>query len=176
MNEESIQEFCCASSQQQRGSENPGACCTTSCCSGLPQPQKEVDTPDEPATQDQPGATGHQLLTIEFLFLDLTQCQRCIGTNTHLEEAVRELTPILESTGWRTDVRKIHVESEEPATALGLMVSPTIRVNNQDIQLHWRESQCESCGSLCDCDWWDNLSRVGVSRPMVHGSAKRPYY
>ncbi len=55
-------------------------------------------------------------------------------------------------------MRKIHVQSEEQALALGFISSPTIRINGRDIQLEVRESLCESCGDLCgddvDCRVW----------------------
>ena len=89
---------------------------------------------------------------IDFLFLDLTACGRCRGTDQQLEEALTIIAPVLEATGVEVHPRKIHVQSEEQAAALGFVVSPTIRVNNRDIQLNWRESPCESCGKLCGCE------------------------
>ncbi|MDN5326124.1 MAG: hypothetical protein PWP41_820 [Moorella sp. (in: firmicutes)] len=50
------------------------------------------------------------------------------------------------------------VQTEEQARQLGLISSPTIRINGQDIQLDVKESLCESCGDLCgedvDCRIW----------------------
>jgi hypothetical protein len=93
--------------------------------------------------------TEKQQLTIEFLYLDLTECDRCKGTNQQLEDALSLLTPVLEAGGFETTVRATHVQSEQQAAALGFVVSPTIRVNGRDIQLNWRETPCQPCSQGC---------------------------
>ena len=90
-----------------------------------------------------------KLLDIKFIYLDLSVCTRCQGTETSLKEAISEVAQVLEATGIDVAVRKIHVQNEEQAAALGFAVSPTIRVNGQDIQVDWRESPCDSCGEAC---------------------------
>ena len=92
-----------------------------------------------------------KLLDIEFMYLDLSMCTRCQGTETSLEEAISEVAQILEAPGVEVAVSKIHVQSKEQAAALGFAVSPTIRVNSRDIQMDWRESPCDSCGEFCGC-------------------------
>ncbi|MDQ0285408.1 hypothetical protein J2Z49_000509 [Desulfofundulus luciae] len=97
-------------------------------------------------------------LDIEFMYLDLSVCTRCQGTEKSLEEAVSEVARILEAAGFEVTLHKIHVQNEEQALALGFVSSPTIRINGRDIQLDVRESLCESCGDLCgedvDCRVW----------------------
>jgi hypothetical protein len=95
---------------------------------------------------------GEKHITIDFMYLDLSACTRCRGTDSSLEEAVQEVAKKIETIGIRVDVNKIHITSEEQALELGFVVSPTIRVNGQDIQVDFRESLCESCGTLCDCE------------------------
>jgi hypothetical protein len=90
-------------------------------------------------------------LDIEFMYLDLSVCTRCQGTETRLEEAILEVTRVLEATGLEVAVRKVHIQSEEQAAAMGFAVSPTIRVNGRDIQMDWRESLCDTCGELSGC-------------------------
>ena len=55
-------------------------------------------------------------------------------------------------------LNKINVNSEELAVAYKFISSPTIRVNDLDIQMEVKESLCESCGDLCgdevDCRVW----------------------
>ncbi|HET6466334.1 MAG TPA: DUF2703 domain-containing protein [Nitrospiria bacterium] len=84
-------------------------------------------------------------IEIDFLCVDLTACTRCIGTDANLEEALSEVSRILEAAGAEVSVRKTLVESEEQAKALGFFSSPTIRINGKDIALEFRESRCESC-------------------------------
>jgi len=93
----------------------------------------------------QGSATAHRSLTIEFLYLDLSVCNRCKGTGANLDEALRETSRILESAGVEVSVSKVLVESEAEAKALDFFSSPTIRINGKDISLEFRESRCTSC-------------------------------
>jgi hypothetical protein len=90
-------------------------------------------------------------LNIEFLFIDLSRCTRCQGTDTSLEEALAETASVLRATGVEVTVQKIHVQTEEQARESGFVSSPTIRINGRDIQLgaEVKESLCESCGGVC---------------------------
>jgi hypothetical protein len=90
-------------------------------------------------------------ITIDFLYVDLSVCERCIGTDQNLESALSEVAGILESSGVEVALRKTLVESEEQAKALGFFSSPTIRINGHDIALELRESRCSSCES-CSCN------------------------
>ncbi len=97
-------------------------------------------------------------IVIDFLFLDLSVCTRCQGADTTLDEALAEVSKVLESTGVEVIVNKINVTSEELAIQHRFVSSPTIRVNGIDIQMEVKESLCESCGDLCgdevDCRVW----------------------
>ena len=103
-----------------------------------------------------PPASGTQAekrrLDIDFLYLDLSACERCKDTESTLEEAIEDVARVLETTGVEVALNKIHVTSEKQAVYLGFLVSPTIRVNGRDIQMNFRESVCESCGTLCGCE------------------------
>ena len=117
-------------------SENASACCG---------PQAE-------STAVHGAKSEEKRLDIDFLYLDLSVCERCRSTESTLDEAVEEVSRVLELTGVEVGLHKIHVASEEQAVALGLLVSPTIRVNGRDIQMRYRESLCEPCGTLCECE------------------------
>jgi len=92
------------------------------------------------------------------LFLDLSICTRCQGTESSLEEAIKDVAKVLELAGIEVVVNKIHIDSKEKAIQYRFESSPTIRINGNDIQLEMRESLCESCGDLCgdevDCRVW----------------------
>lgn len=45
-------------------------------------------------------------LSIEYLYLDLNICERCIGTDTVLDEVVEVLRPALELAGYTVDYQK----------------------------------------------------------------------
>lgn len=102
--------------------------------------------------------TNRKKLIIDFLYLDLSVCERCQGTDRSLEEAINEVSKVLESAGIDVIVNKINVNSEELAKKYKFVSSPTIRVNGRDIQMDVKESLCESCGDLCgddvDCRVW----------------------
>ncbi|WP_338824015.1 hypothetical protein MHOCP_21570 [Moorella humiferrea] len=136
------------------------SCCsvkTSSCCgvSASDSPEKTAGQGLDTASQTR---DSRRTIEIEFLYLDLDACTRCRGTGRNLEEALNEVAGILEATGIKVNLKKIHVQTEEQALALGFVSSPTIRINGQDIQLDVRENLCESCGDLCgeevDCRVW----------------------
>ena len=116
----------------------------TICCGTSPEPIAEEK---------------QERVTIEFLYLDLRECDRCKGTNEQLESALPMITQVLEASGFEVVVHKTHVQSEQQAAALGFVVSPTIRVNNRDIQFNWRESPCAPCSKGCasevSCREWE---------------------
>lgn len=97
-------------------------------------------------------------LIIDFLYLDLTICSWCQGTESSLDEAISEVAQVLRATDIEVAVNKINVVSEEQAHQLKFISSPTIRLNGKDIQLEVKESLCDSCGDLCgdnvDCRIW----------------------
>jgi len=97
-------------------------------------------------------------IVLDFLFLDVSVCTRCQGADTSLDEALTEVSKVLEATGVEVLVNKINVNSEELAKQYKFISSPTIRVNGRDIQMDVKESLCESCGDLCgddvDCRVW----------------------
>ncbi|MBP1671741.1 MAG: Ferredoxin [Bacteroidetes bacterium] len=95
---------------------------------------------------------------IDFLYLDLSVCTRCQGADTSLDEALAEVSKVLEATGTEVVLNKVNINTEELAVTHKFLSSPTIRVNGRDIQLEVHESLCESCGDLCgdevDCRIW----------------------
>lgn len=97
-------------------------------------------------------------LIIDFLYLDLTVCSWCQGTESSLDAAISEVAQIMRATDIEVEVNKINVVSEEQARQLRFVSSPTIRVNGKDIQIEVKESLCDSCGDLCgdavDCRIW----------------------
>ena len=127
---------CCPPSHESMDKKEASVCCG-----------HEVRSPQAYDTRQR-----KRRLDIDLLYLDLSVCERCQDTESALEEAIDEVARVLETTGVEVALNKIHVTSEAQAVALGFLVSPTIRVNGRDIQMHFRESLCESCGTLCGCE------------------------
>lgn len=117
------------------------SCCTcgSGCCAALMDAKK-------------------RRMVIDFLYLDLSLCTRCQGTDSTLDEALAEVSKVLEAAGVEVKVNKINVNTEELAVQHKFVSSPTIRVNGRDVQMEVKESLCESCGDLCgdevDCRVW----------------------
>ncbi len=116
-------------------------CCSTSC--GCEEENYEVEK---------------KKIRIDFMYLDLSICTRCQGTEDSLDKAIDDVAKVLELAGMEVVVNKIHIDSKEKAIQYRFESSPTIRINGKDIQLEMRESLCESCGDLCgdevDCRVW----------------------
>ena len=91
-------------------------------------------------------------IIIDYLFLDTSVCGRCKDTETNLENAVHDASPILKELGYEIKLNKIHISTKELALEHKLLSSPTIRVNGRDIDESVNENECEECGSLCNDD------------------------
>ncbi|MCC6178967.1 MAG: DUF2703 domain-containing protein [Chloroflexi bacterium] len=100
----------------------------------------------------------HRRVVVELLYIDLTTCSRCLGTDAQLEAALALVRPVLEATGIEVELSKILVQSEAQARALRFASSPTIRIDGRDIALELVESSCGSCseiaGQTTDCREW----------------------
>lgn len=119
--------------------DNKPTCCScgSGCCESIPEKRK---------------------LYIDFLFLDLSVCTRCQGTENSLDEALDEVSKVLQAANIEVTINKVNVNTKELAEQYEFISSPTIRINGKDIQIDVKESQCESCGDLCgdevDCRVW----------------------
>ena len=89
---------------------------------------------------------------IEYLYLDLTTCDRCVGTDAVLERTIEILRPALETAGYDIHYEKKEIYSAEIAENYRLLSSPTIRVNGADIFEILRESNCGCCGNIAGTD------------------------
>jgi len=120
----------------------------SSCCSGVAGC----------CSSKEESVVESKTITIDFLFLDLNVCTRCQGTESSLDEAMKDVSNVLEATGTEVKINKINVNTKELAVKYKFLTSPTIRVNGRDIQMEYKESLCESCGDLCgdevDCRVW----------------------
>lgn len=75
-----------------------------------------------------------------------------------MDEALREVAKVLETTRIEVKVNKINIHTKHLAEEYKFLGSPTIRINGRDIQMEFKESLCESCGDICgdvvDCRVW----------------------
>ncbi len=96
-------------------------------------------------------APGKEVL-VEYLYLDLKTCDRCIGTDAVLDEVVSKLTPALQLAGYAVDYRKTEMTTAEVARQHKFLSSPTIRVNGQDICQAVAETSCGCCSDISGTD------------------------
>lgn len=97
-------------------------------------------------------------LTIDFLYLDLSVCERCQGADNNLDEAIKEVSGVLKAAGYNLAINKVNITTKELAEEYEFISSPTIRIKGRDIALELKESTCKDCGDLCgdnvDCRVW----------------------
>jgi len=104
------------------------------------------------------GSDVRRTVAVDFLYLELSTCSRCGGTDTNLERALAALDDVLPAIGAQVEVRRIHVQSLQQARELQLVTSPTIRVDGRDISPEPLESECGAdgcgCGPGASCRLW----------------------
>ena len=96
--------------------------------------------------------TSKKSLRIEYLYLDLATCDRCIGTDEVLEEVLKVLQPTLELAGYEVGYQKIEIDSAQQAEAYQFLSSPTIRINGLDIMGEILETSCGCCSEISGTD------------------------
>ncbi len=96
----------------------------------------------------------YKKLKIDFLYLDLSTCDRCRATDKVLDDALVELREEMRGVK-ETTINKIKITSDEEAKRYDFVRSPTIRINSVDIEeilsgkLEIKNNYCESCASGC---------------------------
>ena len=93
-------------------------------------------------------AADQKRLRIEYLYLDLDTCNRCVGTDAVLDAVVNKLRPALSLAGYDVEYEKIEIETPELAAQYHFLSSPTILVNGTDIFGKVKESECACCGEI----------------------------
>lgn len=91
-------------------------------------------------------------VVVEYLYLDLQTCQRCIGAGGILDQVMQALTPALELAGFTVEYNKVEMKTAEVAVQYQFSSSPTIRVNGQDICQTVEEDSCGCCSEISDTD------------------------
>jgi hypothetical protein len=121
-------------------------------------------------------------MVIDFLYLDLSVCKRCQGTETNLDKALEEVSGLLKAAGFDIVVNRINITSREMAVKHQFVSSPTIRVNGTDIDLEVKETACTECGDLCgdsvDCRVWtyEGIEYTELPKAMIINAILRAVY
>ena len=91
-------------------------------------------------------------VNIDFLYLDLETCGRCMTTDSTLNQAADALDDVLLELGYRMKINKVNIQTPEMAEQYRFLSSPTIRVNGTDICTDVAENACSDCGDICGSD------------------------
>lgn len=90
----------------------------------------------------------NKVIEIDFLYLDLNTCDRCMETEHTLDVAVEELSKPLKSLGYNLIVNKVNITNASLAETHKFMSSPTIRVSGRDILGEILENTCGACSDI----------------------------
>lgn len=115
-----------------------GGCSSCAGCSGIGETTAFAQSPRD--------------VTVEYLYLDLETCERCIDTKDVLDEVIHEISPVLEMTGIRLTYVSVNIATRKLAEEYHFRTSPTILVNGRDIEDKIAENHCSACGAICDGD------------------------
>lgn len=115
-------------------------------------PPNGEQTEEEPCCSCGCEAKPEKKVIIEYLYLDLQICDRCIGTDNVLDEVLLTITPAFKLAGYEVEYRKIEMETAELAEQYKFLSSPTIRVNGQDICQWVSENSCGCCSEISGTD------------------------
>lgn len=97
-------------------------------------------------------SASEKKIVIEYLYLDLQSCDRCIETDNVLDEVMMTITPAFQMAGYEVEYKKIKMETAELAEHYRFLSSPTIRVNGQDICQSITENSCGCCSEISGTD------------------------
>ena len=81
---------------------------------------------------DDAYAGRKKTVVVDFLYLDLTVCERCQGADKRVERAVELCRPVLAACGYDIVLNSVNVDNEWLAEQYRFYSSPTVRVNDVD--------------------------------------------
>lgn len=108
--------------------------------------------PEEPCCACGCGDKNIKSVFVEYLYLDLKTCDRCVGTDHVLDEVMLILTPALKLAGYEVAYHKIEIKTADLAKQYNFLSSPTIRVNGKDICGEVKENRCGCCSDISDSE------------------------
>lgn len=85
---------------------------------------------------------------VEYLYLDLNTCDRCVGAEKVLDEVLAVITPAFQMAGYDIVLKKIEVATAQIAQEYRFLSSPTIRVNGREIGGNITENVCGCCSDI----------------------------
>lgn len=145
---------CCADSgktAQAAPSDEPCCCsaesASSNCCCG-DETGSDCCSDAAYSCEDDPYAGRKKNVIVDFLFLDLSCCDRCQGADERVARAVERCRDVLSACGFNLVLNQLYVDTPELAERYRFESSPTIRVNGVDICPSVEENDCACCSDL----------------------------
>lgn len=101
--EEKKESSCCCGGEKHEGKDS--CCCSdgkSDCCCG--GEQNGCCDPD--ACTDDPNTGRKEVVIVDYLYLDLSVCDRCQGTDERVAKAVELVRPIMDMAGYNIVMNK----------------------------------------------------------------------
>jgi NAD-dependent dihydropyrimidine dehydrogenase PreA subunit len=112
--------------------------------------------PNKKAKDEEPscacGMSTLKPVVVEYLYLDLSTCDRCKGTDSVLDDVLMTMMPTLKMAGYNVILRKTEISDALLAKKHRFYSSPTIRVNGHDIFGIVKENKCDCCAGISGMD------------------------
>lgn len=102
--------------------------------------------------EDDAYAGRRKTVVVDFLYLDLTVCDRCQGADKRVERAVELCRPVLAACGYDITLNSVNIDNEWLAQQYRFYSSPTVRVNDVDICPSIEENDCDCCSDISNYD------------------------
>lgn len=108
--------------------------------------------PDDCCCKKNTDTKTNKSILVEYMYLDLKVCTRCIDNMYVLERALYKIIPTLALAGYKVNLKRIEITDEDVAREHHFLSSPTIRVNGHDICDEVVENDCDCCKDICGTD------------------------
>ncbi len=87
-------------------------------------------------------------VVLELFMLDAPSCQPCWSAEISIHAAARTLRRLLDPAQFVVATRVVTLDSADQAHRLGIVSSPTVRVDGHDVALEVEEEPCSSCSDI----------------------------
>lgn len=151
---------CCCENATEKAANQQSCCCgggegetndQQSCCCGDDSSEGCCET-SVYSCEDEPYKGHKKTVVVDFLFLDLSVCDRCQGTDERVYQAVERCRDVLSACGYNLILNQIDIENEELAQRYRFYSSPTVRVDGVDVCPSIEENNCDCCREISDYD------------------------
>lgn len=125
------------------------SCCGSSSCCCDSTGSSPAQHQDYSCADEAYRGCMHKVV-VDFLYLDVTCCDRCQGADKRVEAAVERCRGVLAACGYEIVLNPVLVNTAELAELHRFESSPTVRVNGVDVCPSVEENDCSCCTDICN--------------------------